>query len=119
MRRTNSLLMICIAIVVVALSLACGLKKGDVARGEKIFNVRCWNCHEKDTAELPEVPGHGPGLKGYVSHSPHLAQNGSQHENPDQFLTNFIRDGSMNMPPQKDYLSKQDLVDLIAYLKTL
>ena len=119
MRTSGELAIACLGIGGLLLTLGCGVKSPDAARGEQIFNARCWNCHEKDSDLPSPVKGRGIGLKGYVGRSPHSQQDGSQHEHTDEFIGDFIRNGSMNMPPQKDFLSSQDLADLVIYLKTL
>lgn len=110
------------ALVVLAplLLIACGGARGpDAARGEKLYNTRCWNCHEKDTEAMSPVPGQGSGLKGFSRRSPHQDANGEQHEHTDEFIRSIILNGTMNMPPQNENMPERDLADLIAYVKTL
>jgi mono/diheme cytochrome c family protein len=111
----NHLATLCLVIAVTMIVEGCGVKAGDPARGERVFNARCWNCHEKDTEDYAL----GPGLKNYWQRSPHKEKNGSEHNHTEEFVRNFIRNGSMNMPPQKDHLTEQEVADVISYLKTL
>ena len=109
-----------VAIAAALLPMACGgTKPPDVARGEKVYNSRCWNCHEKDTAALASVPGQGPGLKGFAARASHQDMNGNPHQHSDALVRDLIVQGSTNMPPQGQGLSEQDLLDVIAYVKTL
>ena len=108
-------MLLALGVAAAAMLAACGAKPGDVARGEQVFNARCWNCHEKDTDGYALAPG----LKNYFSRTPHAAKDGLEHTHSDEFVREFIRNGSMNMPPQKDHLSAQELADVMAYLKTL
>ena len=104
-----------VSVTAMLIASGCGVESGDPVRGEQVFNARCWNCHEKDTEDY----GLAPGLKNYWQRSPHKEKNGSEHTHTDEFVRTFVRDGSMNMPPQKDHLTEQELVDVVAYLKTL
>jgi mono/diheme cytochrome c family protein len=109
-----------LAMAAALLPLGCGGAQGpDARRGEDLFNQRCWNCHEKDTQELPATPGRGPGLKGFRTRTPHADMSGAPHEHNDELVRNLIRNGSTNMPPQGAGLSDADMADVIAYVNTL
>jgi mono/diheme cytochrome c family protein len=109
-----------LAVAAALLPMACGgSKQPDAARGEKVYNARCWNCHEKDTDAVAGTPGQGPGLKGFASRAGHQDMSGKQHQHNDELVRSLIRNGSGFMPPQGEILSEQDVADLIAYVKTL
>jgi mono/diheme cytochrome c family protein len=119
MKYSGWLYACCLLLGVLSFAVSCGRKQPDVAHGEELFNAHCWNCHDKKTVELSSEPGQGPGMKDYVRRSPHQAMDGTSHEHSDEFISNFIRNGSKNMPPQGHYLSPEDVGDLVAYIKTL
>ena len=100
---------------------------GDAARGREVFvNLECYKCHTVDGESFPEVKGDtkyvGPDLGGMGSHHPaeYFAESvlspnavivtGSGFTGPD---------GLSIMPSFADSLSVTQLLDLVAYLKTL
>lgn len=119
MKRSTILLAVCGVVVVSAATYygvaRRGLQPADATRGRQVFDARCWVCHETDN----EGYRIGPGLQNYFRRSPHQQKNGSEHEHTDEFVREFIRNGSMNMPAQNDFISQQELADVMAYLKTL
>jgi len=81
------------------------------ARGRRVYNVYCLNCH-------PAYSTHGnkgPGLKSLYTR-PYLP---SGLTATDEHVTQSIVQGRNMMPRFGDSLSQQELQDLIAYLHTL
>lgn len=81
----------------------------DVARGQKIYEKSCAICH---FATSPEKKI-GPGLKGLMKKE--KFSNGWKVN--DENLRKWIEDGGKNMPPS--HLNKEQIRELIAYVKTL
>lgn len=85
--------------------------------GQKVFEQQCALCHYPDQAKNKI----GPGLKGILkskelpySHKPATVANVEE-----QIEKGNPEGKPMPMPPFADKLSKTQLNDLIAYLKTL
>lgn len=93
--------------------LADHLPRGDAANGEELYNGTCVACHGEDG-------------KGAFDGIPDLTGKEGRLAKPDDILFNHMRDGFqsegsfMAMPPKggNPDFSDQDLVDLLAYLKT-
>jgi mono/diheme cytochrome c family protein len=103
------------------------LPAGDPAKGRQVFaDLECYKCHAVKGAGFPPTGGDakdvGPALTGMGSHHPAeyfaesvLAPNAVIVDGP-----GFIGpDGRSIMPSYADSLSVTQLVDLVAYLKSL
>lgn len=75
---------------------------GDSKRGEGLYNASCVVCHGTRA-----TGGIGPRLAG----NPVLSN--------EQAFWKTVHDGRHVMPPLKDAVSKQQMVDIQAWLKTL
>jgi mono/diheme cytochrome c family protein len=88
---------------------------GDVQHGQALFLRYCQGCHGPD--------GNGAG-KGFMPHIGPLARKGYIEQLPDEYLTTVIMEGgaatgkSGFMPSWKTTLSEQDIVDVIAFIRT-
>lgn len=90
--------------------------KGNSANGKALFEKNCQVCHEAQSNKKKV----GPGLKGLFKMPPHKMADGtimSRHD--ERTVRKQVEEGSSKMPPMKSVLSKQELDDLIAYLRTL
>ena len=75
---------------------------GDTTRGEGLYNASCVVCHGARA-----TGGIGPRLAG----NPVLSN--------EQVFQKTVSDGRHMMPPLKDALTKQQIADIRAWLKTL
>lgn len=98
---------------------------GDPAKGRQVFvDLECFSCHQIKGEALP------PGKKGDVG--PELTGMGDRH--PTDYLVESIinpnavivegpgftgPDGLSKMPDYNDSLTVKQLIDLVAYLKSL
>jgi mono/diheme cytochrome c family protein len=88
---------------------------GDAARGEPLYQRYCSGCHGVD--------GHG-GAKNFMPHVGALTKKGYIELLEDEYLATVIAEGgeaigkSGFMPSWKTTLSKQDIADVIAYIRT-
>jgi mono/diheme cytochrome c family protein len=81
-----------------------------VAKGKEVFE-QCSVCHNADSDEKKM----GPGLKGLYK----KAKLKSGKPVNDATVGAIIKTGGNGMPAYEDMLSKDELTQLIAYLKTL
>jgi len=96
---------------------------GDSAHGREVFiRLGCYACHRVKGEKLPASSGLGPDLTGVGRHHP-----------PGYILESILNpnavivqgpgytgpDGKSIMPDVRGQLSVEDLVDLVAYLKSL
>ncbi len=99
---------------------------GDPKQGRRLFvKFECYKCHKIEGERFPgkpgEVGGLGPDLTGMGVHSAEYLAESILNPNAvllegDGFLGG---DGLSKMPSYNDVLTLQELVDLVAYLKTL
>lgn len=82
-----------------------------VARGKKLFDAKCAICHYS-TSEAKKI---GPGLKELYGRGRYA--DGTPVD--DASLKAWIEKGGKNMPGYKAALSREQIGDLIAYLKSL
>ncbi len=90
--------------------------KGNASKGKELFQQQCELCHEAEsnTAKV------GPGLKGLFHMAAHKRADGTEMAHHDEAtIRKQIEEGTSSMPPMKDVLSKEQIDDLIAYLRTL
>jgi len=92
-------------------------KNADIERGTKVYKEYCVQCHGK------EGRGDGPGALG-LDPKPAVHSELSLSDYPDDYLYNLIFYGgkslgkSSNMPDWGLTLSKQNIADVIAYLRS-
>jgi copper resistance protein D len=96
---------------------------GDAAHGREVFiRLGCYACHRIKGEELPPSSALGPELTGVGQHHPagYLLES---ILNPNAVIVQgrgYTRpDGASAMPDFRGQLSVSDLVDLVAYLKSL
>src|SRR5262245_64777424 len=100
---------------------------GDAARGREVFvSLECFACHEVKGEQFPQPsktpPGSGPDLTGMGSHHPaeYFAES---IINPNRVIvlgTGYTgADRLSKMPDYSESMSIRQLVDLVAYLKSL
>jgi len=76
----------------------------DPNNGAKIYNIQCSNCH-------------GPRGQGAMPGTPDFSR-GQTLFMPDATLVETIEKGSGVMPAFRGLLSTQEILDVIAYLRT-
>jgi mono/diheme cytochrome c family protein len=101
--------------VSILLQIPVAMAAGDAHHGQAIYNRYCQGCHGPD--------GKGGG-KGFMPHVGPLARKGYIETLPDEYLEGVIEEGgemagkSAFMPSWKTTLSKRDIADVIAYIRT-
>lgn len=100
--------------------------KGDAAKGRDVFaKLECYSCHEVKGERFP-----APSQRSTVG--PELSAMGPLHE-PEYFAESVLNpgavieagkgyqapDGSSKMPSFNDVTTVQELIDLVAYLRSL
>ena len=85
-------------------------KKDPAAAGKEVFD-QCSVCHNADSDEKKM----GPGLKGLMKKA--KMKNGKAPTEAN--VSALIKAGGNGMPAYEDMLSKDELANLLAYLKTL
>ena len=92
-----------------ALSLLCALvgvaHAGDIAKGGELYGRHCAGCHGNDGR--PVMPM-----------APDLSQPTAMLK-PDPMLLTTLRAGKGAMPAYRGVLRDRDLLDIVAYLRTL
>lgn len=86
-------------------------KAAEVKRGKAIYNENCGICHY-GANRAKKI---GPGLKGIYKRGKFA--DGKKVN--DEAMREWIVRGGVDMPSFEDALNKQQIDDLIAYLKTL
>jgi cytochrome c1 len=101
------------------------LPKGDADKGRAVFvKLECYACHEVKGQTFP-------GVKNAASLGPELSEMAAHHE-PEFFAEAIVNpnalvdepqwrapDGTSKMPSFNDSLIVQELIDLVAFLKSL
>jgi cytochrome c len=86
--------------------------KGSATKGKDVFDKKCGMCHFADS----DAKKIGPGLKGLYKRGTFTVNN---NKVTDELLKTWIENGDTLMPPFKDVLEADQIVDVIAYVKTL
>ena len=95
-----------LALLTGALLVACGASTAaDVNKGRQIYDRHCVICH-------------GPSGRAMVAGAPNFDR-GDGLMRPDFTLLGAIRAGKNAMPAYRGMLSDRDILDVIAYLRTL
>lgn len=84
---------------------------GDVARGRSVYQRYCVICHHP-ASTAKKI---GPGLKGVYQQKTFADGRAVNDDN----MRNWIEEGGKDMPQFKNSLKPQQILDLIAYMKTL
>src|SRR5262245_41291750 len=100
---------------------------GDAAEGRKVFvAMECFACHEVKGEKFPETSktprGAGPDLTGMGEHHPaeYFAESVLNPNRVIVFGTGYSgADGLSKMPSYADTMTLRQLVDVVAYLKSL
>lgn len=77
----------------------------NVIEGQRIYNQHCIGCH-------------GPGGHSAIPNAPHFSR-GERLMQPDMMLLATIKSGKIMMPSFAGILRDQEILDVIAYLRTL
>lgn len=86
------------------------LAEGDADAGKEVFE-QCGVCHHADKTDKKM----GPGLKGLFKKDKMANGNAPTEEN----VLKVINEGGNGMPAYEELLSKEEVENLMAYLKTL
>lgn len=89
----------------VLLAASSALQAADTFKGKQLYMTNCVTCH-------------GATGKSVIPGAPNLAQ-GDAMMRPDFTLLNAIRSGKNAMPAFRGILSDRDIMDVIAYMRTL
>jgi len=76
----------------------------DPAKGSKLYAMHCVSCHGASGVSV--MPG-----------TPNFKQGGALMR-PDSFLLNIIKNGKNASPAYAGIMSDQEILDLIAYMRT-
>lgn len=93
------------SIIAAALLMPGAALAADVIEGQRIYNQHCIGCH-------------GPGGHSALPNAPHFSR-GERLMQPDMMLLATIKAGKMTMPSFNGILRDQQILDVIAYLRTL
>lgn len=84
---------------------------GTATKGKVVYSRHCGICHYPTTTQKKV----GPGLKEIYKRGKFA--DGKKVD--DASMRKWIEEGGKQMPPYKNLVSRQEMADLIAYLKTL
>lgn len=93
------------ALLVAAVAAPGAALAANVVEGQRIYNQHCIGCH-------------GPGGNSAIPNAPKFAR-GERLMQPDMILLASIKAGKMTMPSFNGILRDQEILDVIAYLRTL
>lgn len=121
--NSRALVMTLINIVLgIAISGSALAKPGDADNGETIYSKRCTGCHGEEGDGLgPAAERLNPPPRDFTSGMYKIITTGFEDMEPnDSDIIRMIRDGMPGtaMPGWSDLLSEQDILDLVAYIKT-
>lgn len=84
---------------------AANVHAGDIDKGGKLYARHCATCHGTDGVNvMPDAPN--------FAHSERLLR-------PDVFILAAIKEGKNAMPAFQGMLKDEEIMDVIAYLRTL
>ena len=92
-------------------SLPVKVDRQSIKSGKNLFDAKCIFCHDPDSS-TDKV---GPGLKGIMKND--LLPVSGRPANPENIINQFKK--PVNRMPSFDYLSDEEMKDILAYLKTL
>ena len=90
---------------------AAATKAGDAAKGRQVYSENCSICHFAKSREKKI----GPGLEGIFKRGKFA--DGKKVD--DASMRAWIEKGGEQMPPFDEVLNKQQIEDLVAFLKTI
>lgn len=97
-KRTSFLLAVALLLPVAAFA-------ADLAKGHRVYMQHCANCH-------------GPSGISVMAGAPNLARQEGLRQ-PDMMLLQTIKAGRRGQPPFMGILSDPDILDALAYARTL
>lgn len=83
----------------------CGCHRGSPDAGALVFKKNCFGCHGSTATQAFAVR-----LSGYLT---------GPNKHTEAETRSIIRDGKGNMPPFGRRLSRREIDDLVAYMRTL
>ncbi len=86
--------------------------KSGVEYGKTLFYYKCWMCHNEYT--IASNPGQAPPLEGIFKKATMITGQAVNDEN----VGDFIMNGGPRMPSYKTEMTREELRDLLAYMKT-
>ena len=104
MTKTNKLSMAAAMLALAGLMAAQSAQAADPRNGAKLYNMHCSSCHS--------VNGRG-GMPGV----PDFSRGGALFK-PDAKLVSVIEQGAGIMPAYRGLMSTNDILDVIAHLRT-
>lgn len=84
--------------------------RGNADRGKVVYTRHCAGCHG--------AKGKGDGYRMLGNQPADLTSRSTKHKSEAELLTT-IHEGKPNMPVWKNLLSEQQIVDVLAYVRTL
>lgn len=92
-------------VLAVALAWQHEARAADPVEGRKIYAAQCQNCHgENGVGQIPGTPDFSRGQALFK---------------PDMTLVQTIKDGKGMMPAYRGLLTDEELLDVVAFLRTL
>lgn len=88
-----------------AILLSGAAQAANVARGQQLYNMHCAACH-------------GPRGEGVMPEAPKFRM-GERLDQPDMVLMQSVRTGKKAMPPFFGVLQDTQILDVLAYVRTL
>ncbi len=93
----------CLYVALLAMMVAGPVHAASPKNGAKLYNVHCASCHGmQGRAEMPGVPD-------FKRHG--LFK-------PDATLVNLVERGSRAMPAYRGLLSREEILDILAYIRS-
>lgn len=104
--------------------------KGDVANGEVLVTSNCTACHSIESKGFPQAMDNATTAAAYGVTTPDLASSGKIYSK--EYLVAFIKnpalgakvshkyeDGEAHPMPGYDWMSAQEIADMVAYLESI
>lgn len=95
----------CTTVAVIGLLIGTTTSAADIYNGKEIYGLHCETCHGTDGRSVePGTPDFSSGESLFVA---------------DSHLMRVLRDGIGSMPAYRGLLSDAEILDVIAYVRTL
>lgn len=104
--------------------------KGDVANGQVLVTSNCTACHSIESQGFPQIMDNATTAAAYGVATPDLGSSGKIYTK--EFLVGFIKnpalaskvshkfeDGKVHPMPGYDWMSSQEIADMVAYLQSI